>query len=402
MNRASSVVVLLVVMPVLAGCVGSSPSDAAPANASDPDTAASGGGGTPPSRSAAATLTFGSGANVSEVRWENGTYQPQETCNLTGCATGDYERTVDLTELVPAGVPVVVTMNLSYDSGGVLGSTMIGWIQGSDVTFYSYDWDSPDPGEIRVRVLVHRPSSGTLSAVLQAYWPQSDTEPSVDYTLRLASRADAGVVPPTVPVSAALEPGQTLTADAAGDGPVAVRVYDPQDRYATRIAGDGQATWTVPDDAPSGRYVLVPPSGSAPVGLSVSGGNAPAMTALDATVEASEPRTYNGTGEISWSFDVEGHPLRVGVYLQDAWGSTTGFGPWVTAGPVNMEVAYPGGGSASGTFDCTPCFSIGSFGTAVASGIADEGLVPGTYTATVSSQGAAPFETGHYVVTYAR
>lgn len=401
MQRAA--VALLVVTVALGGCVGSGGGQGAPAGNASESSPGDDSSGTPTSADGG-PMTFAANETVEETIWANDSFAPQETCNVVGCTTGAAFQTTEITDAVPAEVPATVHVTLTWEEDTApLWNEVSAWIGGEETAFYDYRWANPEPGRVEVDVTVVRSRDGSLTVNAFGNRPQASADPSVPYSLRVDVAADPTRVPAGVPVAAPLQPGDTVTAEPLGGETARIRVYGPNDTHLADISG-AAASFSVPEDGAAGSYVLVPSEIGANVTFHVDDGPA-TMAPLGLSYDVGPYRTYNGTGEESWSFDVDGTPLRVGVSVRDVWStrSPTGDGPWVSTEPMTATITMPGGDSESGTMLCGVCFSlVGSYFDGMGTPLGDQRLASGTYEVTVSSQAAAPFEYAEVVLTYVR
>lgn len=346
--------------------------------------------------------------NATQTVQRNDSFAPQDSCVTGGCVTGDALHTTDLTEIVPADAPARVYVNVTYD-GIPTYQPFSAWFDTEDTVFYGYS-STYEPGSLQIEALMVRAEGGTVESVVQLAAPNPGTEPdpNTDYQLEatvvpVPSRLDRGV-----PVAVDLSPGQTIEAATVGQDAdadeIAFRVYGPDDAAVAYVASDsGSATWTVPKNLTSGAYVLAN-TWTSDIELSTSGGASIRALTIDWTY--SEPTTYEGTGPVEWSFDVDRDPLWVGVYVRDRDVGAGLNGPWATVDGFDATLTMPGGGTASGSWSCTPCLNLGLiFGSAFIGfgpGRADPGLDSGSYGAELSSDASVGFEYGHTVAHYVR
>lgn len=410
MRGALLLAVILVAAP-LAGCVGSgggpsSGPDAGPAEADDGEDQGSPDAGDAEGTEVT-TATFDV-PNATQTIRRNDTFAPQDSCVTGGCVTGDARHTTDITEIVPTDAPARVYLNVTYE-GLPIYQPVGAWFSAEDVTFYGYS-SSFDSGSIQIEALMVRAEAGTVEAVVQlgAPGPSTEPDPNTDYTLEVTavpvtSRIDRGV-----PVEAQLSPGQTIEATTAGQDTdadeLAFRVYGPDDTAVAYVSSDdGSATWTVPENASAGTYALAN-TWTSDVELSTPGGASLRALTIDWTY--SEPTTYEGTGAVTWSFDVDRDPLWAGIYVQDSDILGGLNGPTFTATGFDATLTLPGGETAGGSWDCTICInSLPFFGGAhlgFGPARADPGLVAGTYEAELSADASLGYEYGHVVAHYVR
>lgn len=397
----------LLVLPALAGCIGGGAGpDAGPAVTDGIDDASGG-----PEDAGAAdgptVLAFDAEAANATVE-ESGTFAVHEPFFPAGWLTDSAVRSFDITDMVPTGVPVHLNITLTHDTGhpaGAFGANELDvWIEADQATVY---WISSAyaPGQIAMSRTVVR-QGGSISVAVAAYAPVVESADGLDYTVRIDSAVRPAVVPTDVaPVEVALAPGQTVNARAPGGEFVGFGVYGPDDAFLDRTGGDGEAAYTVPDDAPAGDYVLGIWSPAPAVTLTTDAPDPQPMRALIRPVEWSEPTPYGGTGEETWSFDLDAPPLLVGLFFQDTGTSPYG-GPALAPGEVAMDLTLPGGDAVSLRSACAPqdCVFIAAFGTgaSVGIGITSDLVEAGTYQGAISSDVALGLEYGHYVAHYVR
>lgn len=408
------VLVLVLLAPVLAGCVGSS-GDGDPAGGTahpveDADGDADAGGPDADGDAANSVTTLAYDApNATRTIWSNDTFAPQDSCFTGGCITGDAWHTTDITEVVPADAPARVFVNVTYDTLPTY-SPFSAWFATEGTTFYGFQ-STFQPGTFEIQALMVRAEGGTVETVVQlnAPGPSMEPDPNTDYEMKVTavpvpSRIDRGV-----PVEVELAPGQTIEARTAGqdagedEDEIAFRIYGPDDAAVDHVTSDnGSATWTVPDELPQGAYVIAN-SWTSDIELTTAG--ADAMRALTLDFAMSEPTMYEGTGTVTWDFDAARDPLWAGIYVQDSRIEFTN-GVAATTGGFEATLTLPDGSTAGGAWSCTVCinafplFFDSSFWWGP--GRADPGLLAGTYEAELTSEASAVWEYGHIVTHYVR
>lgn len=405
---------LLLAMPALAGCIGGDAGDdaAGPAGTADGNGTDAGAGGAADANEGFAVLTFDADAPLDGTRWFNGTYAPQETCFVGGCVTGDAQRAHDVSDVLPEGRVVQLTVELEYQPGAVtFGQHVQVWISSEDALFYRWTTPTWEIGHVVMDITVMR-RSGSFDVVTFSPGPQGDASTEIDYTLRVDAQAQPDRVPAGVPVAAELSPGQTLTVHAYDEGEPSFTLFGPDDARLGTFSDATAATYEVPDDGPAGAYVLV----GAVTDLHLVLEAADDADGPDAAVEPGPlaplglegqgdiVEVYDGTGEVTWEFEAADRLLSAGIYVRTRE-AAAGVGPWATTG-FDLTLTAPGGGSASSTMSCIGCLGaqpfLGWFSTATSFGIGNPAVVDGTYGASLSSDAAAGFEYGHWVVRYVR
>lgn len=403
-----AVAMLVVVAGALSGCLGSSSSpsgDVAPGQDGDPGDDP---GSSEPELEAdpsSTALTFDAGT-VDETLWDNGTFDPQAAYLpagiVQGIATEEYpgRAIVELTAELPAGIPVRVHAEATYDS--TYSGDMFLWLAGDGYRTYRLSTDEEgeyDSGTSEATATldatVVREDGGSVDLILSYSLP--DASDSVDYSLRADLGADPGTVPGNVPAAFPVEdPSAPITLrPAAADQGTSVTLWDPDDRAVAMVDLSGPQQVELPEEASAGEYVVLADDDPG-VAVEVPGGGTLRALATEATTTAatSEPALAGpATEPVTWSFEVPTAPVAVGIALEP--------------GPNGDSVAFS---NAAGTVSSPEgqVLSFDSTATYITSGetwMSDLGgsqLVEGTYEAEFSADAAANLEIGQVVVEYVR
>lgn len=399
--------VALMLTAGLAGCIGSNSEPSAGSSdveAQDADGTAGLEGDASPGNETT-TLDYDTG-NETRTLWSNGSFAPQDACFPAGCPTGNAMRTVDITDIIPPEAPVNVSVAINYTAPEFI-SSMNAWFNLEDASLHEVT-TRYQPGEVLLEGLIMRGEQGTVEATLQLNIPTPATEPEpnheTDYTLQAKAQPEPNIVPSGLPVELPLTPGENITAQAVDEDEIAFRVYDPDDDAIAHIETDnGTATWQVPHDLSEGDYVLANTWTS---DITLQADTAGTLRGLLIEVDLSDPTSYEGSGEVEWSFDTRQDPLWAGIYVQtsgqddddgafltNSWGVTTsGFETMLT---------LPDGGTSEGSWTCNLCIHGSAFAI-FGPPMADPGLVAGTYDAYLSSEQSIEYEYGHAFATYVR
>lgn len=383
---------LALLLPVGAGCLGGSDMGSGtvePTGGPDPSPG--------PGQTSSSNLTvarFPVDAPLDRVTWANGSFQPHEMCNVTGCATGSAYRTTDLTDL-PAGTPVQLSVELRFDEGETIWARPLEvTVSGERASFYTYEVEE----EAGYQAIATTLSSGDGPVTVEVrYIGPRGSAPPADYTLRLHVQAGPERLPAQVPAAVELAPGHQLHLEPLAEGPVKALAYGPQDQLVWTGSSDGgPLSWTLPGSASAGDHILVLRPGSAPVRVA-SNGTGQALHLLPLTYELGPLHDVAGPEALTWSFDVQAVPLAVGLYMVS--GGPAGLG--ATFQPGQGTVEAPDGTPVDGELGCGICI-VGSYQEILRSQLADPVLAVGTYQASYEPGGSAAMQVGHLIVGYER
>jgi len=249
----------------------------------------------------------------------------QDTCN-TGACVLDLSRAqhvTDITEHLPAGVPVEVSVAMSTTPSPLFGTFNV-FLSAPGSTFY-YNRGEVDHarGTSSVQALL-RPA-GPVEVVLIANSPGGDV-PETAYTLSVAITAGPERVPAGAPIGIELGPGSNLTFQAAGQEKPPFLLYAPDDALLGTFAGNV----TLPPGAAKGEYVVLVPNGAQWGNLSSDGPRT--MRALGLRTELGPEGTLPPAGPYDASWDVAGFPFAVGVAAYAPPDATPFGGPLLSSG----------------------------------------------------------------------
>lgn len=342
---------------------------------------------------------FSDEAPTHEVAWENGTFQITEHSYPKGVVTSlvdEYDpdrRQIDLTPLVPIGVPVVLTAEINAELGE--GDVDI-WIDAPNEEIWAASADTPYGGYSSLEVTLIHTSSDPIT--LNVRYDEIDDSQSFDYTLRYAAHVAPGLLPPGVPVGLEVPDAATgVQIDLVGaeDQP-AVMLWDPQDTFLGRLSPTGDRLIRVlePED-PRGEHVVMLAEGSGPARISLLGvEQAPAdLRPLSQDIQTG-PGIEAGPGEteVAWSFEVDQVPLQAGIF----WSGSE------VSQDTQASLASPAANLIGLDISGGPWLGAG-FGTITDMGA--EGLTTGTYEAQISfgqTAGPSDMTANHVLVFYDR
>jgi hypothetical protein len=356
---------------LLAGCAGKAPG-AAGVEGTETDQALA---GAEPFR----TLRYSqSSEGIHETVWANGTVNAQDTCNAGGCIlTADRAmHPTDVTDLLPQGVPTLVTVELQWNPHplGFGGWDLL--LDAPESTIYSRR-EVSQPGHIQGQVVL-RPS-GSVAVVLATYGPGAD--PVTSYTLRIAIDSEPHVLLPGVPVSVAMEAGDTVRAGSYGGGEAPFLLYGPDDARLGIFDGEH----TLAEGAPTGHYVVLLPFGG-PTGNVSTDSGADTMEALGLRRETGPESTVPPNGALDAPWDVGGVPLGVGVEARS--GEDLVVTQFMASMGFELRLDGPGGYVLDGGEVCGLCLT-GGFAFSIDSGSGDPSVVPGRYTVHAEAEASA-------------
>lgn len=374
--RPAFLLVSLLAASVLAGCAGKAPAV---------DDLAGPVGETGQALAGAKPFTTlhysGAPRLVHEVVWANGTVNAQDTCNLGGCVL-DYSKAMhatDLTGFVVQGAPTLVTIVLDWNANPVGFGGWDAFLDAPDATVYTRRQVS-QPGHIESQAVL-RPA-GSVSAILMAYGPGGDA--TTAYTMRITVDAHPQALLPGVPVSVALEGGDTVRASSYGGGDAAFLLYGPGDERL----GLYQGRHTLPSSAPAGHYVVLFPFGGPTGNLSADSG----AEAMDAVGLRQEPGAWSSVppgSALDAAWEVTGVPVGVGVNARS--GDDLAVSPFAASLGLSARLEGPGGYVLDLGEVCGLCVT-GGFSYSADSGSGDPAILPGGYTLHAESQAAVGFQ----------
>src|SRR5688572_13673687 len=148
---------------LLAGCAGSPA--ATPSDGASPVEAAGGGDG-----ARLHALRGGQASAVHKTLWANGTFAAQESCNTGGCGALDSSglRVTDVTQDLPAGLPVVLQADLTYQPGLPFLAQFDVWIEAPESVVFSVSHAMEEGRSTASAVLL---PGASVSVVAVAYNP---------------------------------------------------------------------------------------------------------------------------------------------------------------------------------------------------------------------------------------
>jgi hypothetical protein len=309
---------------------------------------------------------------------QDGVFAVGDSCMPFGGAVPcSGERVFDLTPIVPADVPVQVSVAVDDDAGpGVFIDVYLRFEQAAATTYL----ESEDDGAL-VAVVVMQ-AGGRVEAVVTQFFPSLLPPAEVNFHLEARTVVRPDVVPSFVPVAVDLEPGQTLL--AAGDDLEDLVVIPPG---GTALHHLGPYVYNATS---SGRHVVIA-SGQGDTRLYGPPGTT--LQALLVQLHQGEPHPVPSGEEVAWSFTLEGIPLYVGLLVETA-DQAQGFAVAPFHGNHELTMTHAGFDvlQASETGCAVSCgFSLVGSGTTdhAVSDYLDEHIGPGAYEVT------ARFETAN-------
>lgn len=353
-----------------------------------------------PTSSAAQPLRFVGPAS-------NGTFHANGTFAVgANCDTGGYPShrdTYDVSKLVSSSVPTVVRATLDYDTESATSAGLELQLRAPDGRFLE-NRKTDSVGQIEIyAVLVAGQQSVTLEVV--DYGLANEQE--IGYQLVAEFITDPTLAHPGAPIAFVLGPNATIRAQpiaelAARPGEpsvVAGLLFGPQGDVVERWQGDADGgEMALPQDAIEGGYVLLLEGTSSPVRITVTPPvDDRSMRLLEYRTEPGDARSVAPAGSVTWDFDLDDVPVRVGAYVTFENSAHVGMveGHLTVTGPEGVLVDEVAG--------CANCASVGgSVQYAYYSVSGDPNLVPGAYTVDFESGDAAPSEVGHLTVWFDR
>jgi hypothetical protein len=386
--------VLVVLAAVAAGCSGKT---GAPAAGPQADSA---GPTAPADATHAIALRYAAAPVPRTTLDKDGSFQPSDACLPAGCPAEDagaqrtWYQLVDLTPILPMGIPVAFTVNMTYAADPTTGLLQFPNVQlyssGSDVRV---ERRSAENGFAQTRgELTHfgpEPTQVILVYVMPTtpvnYHLHAEITPQVD---RLPALAPAGVV-------LKAGPSRLHAMGASGEKP-ALHVLDPSDRLVGDFPlGGDNVTVTLPAASPAGEYIVTLHGTTAPVQLAVDVGNltSAVLKPIDVHPALAAARDVAPHGDTTWTFVANSLPYRVGLVIGRIDKTLSDSGS-------TLQVKAPDGSVVvQQDYACATCVrTYSSFGSARF----DPKVTIGTYTATVSATGSANQQVREFVAYYKR
>ncbi len=265
-------------------------------------------------------LTFDGPDAYYYEQWNNGSFAPHESGWPTGgpraAATGQayWDRTFDITEHVPLGVPVLIKAVGEADVGS--GP----WPRGGNI-YLNVRGDLQDVimTQLKIEGGGHREFSVLLQAVSGkpivvaiGYWSMA---PSVEvaYSIHTVITANRSLVPAAMHAALDFDSGETVRFEPEA-GRLVATLWNPDDQVATQINSTEPFEYTVPDDTP-GTYVLLNHQQGAPFRILTDSSQSRTLNLLPLEwVEGSPPRLVST--ETVWETSVKRPILRAGVMMR--------------------------------------------------------------------------------------
>lgn len=322
---------------------------------------------------------------------QEGSFQAHEACFPVGCpasvATGDqvYLDRVEITDQIPANVPVRYSATVTYD--GQVWSYMTVDAATEEGTLYQAE-TADDFGEASASGIAVREPSGTVEILVFA--SQADP-PEQSYELEVQLEADPAEVPATVPVAVDVDDPPLLVAGSGDQAASPVRAWGPDEALAGEVETlAASEAWNA--SAETGEHVVA--AGEGELRLAVPAEEPSDMRALTLAREYGEPHTLGPEGQVAWEAEVDRVPYGAGAYiLYEA--------PTVHENLV-VTVSTPEGQLAG--FDGWTSITVGpqDFVTDTLSDPVDENLVAGTWTGEADARVNTDTSVGHLLWTVNR
>lgn len=365
----------LLLLAGLAGCLGSS-DDGSSTTPATPADGSQGEAATEAQRNFT-SLTYPGTEPVFGVEWVNDTFEIQDSDQIARPARmagqdPDNRHVIDITDRVPADVPVFVALEINAEAGQ--GDVDI-WLNAPDAAIWSSEFDAPFGGFSHIEYTLVRSEGTPISVVAQL--DELPDRAEVPYTLSIDVRSNPGLAIRGVPVSFQAGPDHVLELSSLDEGgEVEVLLFDPADAFLARVQGTGTTTFALDDEATSGRYVLMVPEGIRPVWLELAGPAGapiqdPDLHLLEQDITFGPPQSTGSGGSATWSFDADRVPLQAGVLIQTSGASKD----------LDAALTGPAGELLSAMIEGGPWLQNGFV---FLTDMGDVGLQPGTYEATVS------------------
>ncbi len=286
-----------------------------------------------------------------ETVWMNGSFATGESCYLSGCATGAYSHQLALGEKLPAGVPVHLEAQLTYETGeGFIGNPILLGLDAEDASVYRMSVHH-ETGRSVVEALVLG-GVGPVTLQVAKNFPSGMEPEETSYELEVALHGDRERVEPGVPVALDLDPGDRISAEPVGEGSVGFVLRGENDEFVgQRFSSGGEATVSVPEGEPSGEYVVILLDSSDPARLQVDGASS-SMRALPVMIDMGPLHEVGPYETLEFTYDVQSIPLAVGVYYYETHHVGVGLQPGV------LELYAPENPLLVSEFGCQLCMRV--------------------------------------------
>ncbi|HUR24489.1 MAG TPA: hypothetical protein VM327_00550 [Candidatus Thermoplasmatota archaeon] len=298
--------------------------------------------------------------------WANGTVAFQDSCNTGGCAR---ERSVsfrvtDITEQLPAGMPVRIEASVEYAPHPLYGAVWELTIEAPGSSVYAYTHSLGQGEAVANATLL---ADGKVTVTLAIFQPGGGI-PDTPYSLRIRISSDPVTLLPGVPVGLELRAGDNVSAD------VPFLLYAPDGHRIGRFFKLHQ----VPADSPTGQYslLLLPEGAPSPVSSSRGG----ALKTLALRYEPGPLVTVPQEGVLDQTWDVRGAPVGMGIRIFTQPG-ISGQNVLATMG-VNAKVSGPNGFGLEALACGGLCLAAGQIGWDLSwrSPLGDDRVTAGAYT----------------------
>lgn len=400
-NEGWLTVALALMLPA-AGCIGTTGSDAAPADGNETGaTIEASDRERPETVDAYGGLASFEVAPFSETEWANGSLNSAEVVvgenapPFQGLERADENR-VEITDLVPAGIPTNVRATITYEADATAElNTYVAAPQ-----YYGYDVETGEGTFTADTVVTH---FGDEPIEVGANGNQPDAAPQTSYTLRIeVGVTDASLVPATVPLALDLPERADRVEVVPADPETGLRanLWGPEDALVAHgAAEDGSVLLPVET---AGEHVVLP-NDTAYLQVLDEDGQAleepPSMRALGSEWTWSEPYELAPEGPDGTEIDVKRVPLAFGIQvLSDGDGPVPAY---LSEGGA-VELASPRGTVAETTVTCAPTCTFDGLFWWTTGPFASPDAEIGTYELTASYDHAANIQTRAGQLHYAR
>ncbi len=381
---------LLFASVAIAGCTGDSVDSGDDADGPDAETRG---------QEAEATHRFTDSEATNESFQESGSVSFADHCFAFGCAAADmigddrYDHVIDLTESIPAGVHTYV--EAAFQSEG--GSSMN--LEAPHVIWSEQEFEE-GRGLVLKAMVFRFDASESIEIVLtpqipsfQFPVPQQETEWTLDVELETLP----GHVPGGSAVLLPLDPGTTgLNITTVDGGEVELLSWTGDGVYLGRNAtDDGKLRYPIPENATSsGEIIFYVKNEAGLLQFNATGPDPAAGLMRVLPIEwnpIGSPQPLETTGTTTWSFEVDEHPLAVGIVIE--------FDDGVDNANTVIRVSSPRSMVLEAYVSCTICIGY-VYQAQSTSGNADH--VAGTYTVTAESSINTSIEVETFAIMPAR
>jgi hypothetical protein len=307
-----------------------------------------------------------------------------ETCNFNP-GGGCVERPHDLGAFLPEGVPMKVTLDLTWQPGDGIFH-MEAWVDGEGMTWLRVDEPTLEPGHWQWTAVVLPGAESTAFVISGGPQSAAQAGSSSPYRLDINFTASNQTVPEAMPVALEMGPNSTFEVRSTNGGAAGFLLYGPDDLLLQEAEGE----LTLPAEAARGDYIVMPAETAV---ILVPGGGELRFVRVAFTY--SDEVTVPSGGGSTVSVSSTTPPFLAGAYFYGQQQT-----PVMVSVEMRVTLTDPDGAALVTESACQP-FCAGGFSESWSMGFGVP-LKAGSYTLTVDSQGSQDTYAGAYLATFDR